>query len=262
MPKSLAQPEQPQEPTILLVDSDVAGRVRAMTLLSDSGYQVFGVDHPEQALGVLSIQPCIAAMVVEATAPGPLSVRDLESRALTLHPDVELFIVDKPYCDDELINRVRHGFRNREQRLWLRSCTQASPSLSAEADLTKGANPISLRILLVEDSPETLLATADLLEVLGHRVTPVFSAEDALQALACDTFDVLCSDLNLPGMSGDTLARLTRRNYPGVGIVFASGYVDTIARPGGLDAVVLLKPYDVSALERALESAVLARSQA
>ena len=183
-------------------------------------------------------------------------IRPAEVNWMTAGSGINLLV--KPYGQDELAARIRHLIRNRQQRAMLRDVTLAS----AEVQDAAGGDLLSrfgaLRILLVEDSPETLHATTDLLEMLGHQVTPVASAEDALQALARDTFDVMCSDIELPGMSGQELARRVRRDYPQVGIIFASGYGARVGVPQ-VDAVILPKPYHVSDLENALEMVMLAR---
>src|SRR5690606_22023149 len=150
---------------------------------------------------------------------------------------------------------------NREQRVMLRDATGMRPDASGQAARDSALSRFgALRILLVEDAPETLHATTELLEMLGHSVTSATNAEDALDALAEKEFDVMCSDIELPGMSGQELARQVRRDYPQVGIVFASGRMPGAQTDAAqLDAVVLLKPYRVSDLENALETAMLAR---
>src|SRR5690606_20357312 len=112
------------------------------------------------------------------------------------------------YMPEELVARVRHLTRNRAQRAMLRDATSMRPDVSGEKTPDSLLPRFgALRILLVEDVPETLHATAELLEMLGHSVTAAADAEDALLALSEQEFDVMCSDIELPGMSGQELAR-------------------------------------------------------
>lgn len=265
--------------TVLVVEDDDAVRQAAADMLSGLGYVVLQAPDAMAAWDILSQGVQVDVIFADVVTPGPLRTVELAQRALELNDDIDVLytsgypesalqdvvtagsginLLVKPYGQEELAARIRHLIRNRQQRAMLRDVTLASAALQ-DAD---GGDLLSrfgaLRILLVEDSPETLHATTDLLEMLGHQVTPVASAEDALQALAQDTFDVMCSDIELPGMSGQELARRVRRDYPQVGIIFASGHGARVGVPQ-VDAVILPKPYHVSDLENALETVMLAR---
>jgi signal transduction histidine kinase/DNA-binding response OmpR family regulator len=118
------------------------------------------------------------------------------------------------------------------------------------------------RILLVEDDANTRASTAELLSVLGHDVVVAVDGETALDMLdQHEAFDILMTDLTLPGMSGLDLIEETRRRGWRMGVIVASGYRDTVL-PGGdsRDAVMLPKPYDFPSLEAALRAAALART--
>ncbi|MDR6539746.1 response regulator [Variovorax soli] len=64
--------------------------------------------------------------------------------------------------------------------------------------------PQTLRILMVEDLPATLMMTVELLGELGHWAAGVTSAELALLRYPEGAFDVLMVDVGLPGLSGVT----------------------------------------------------------
>lgn len=122
--------------------------------------------------------------------------------------------------------------------------------------LTPAAEPIpaarSLRILLVEDHPDARYLASETLRALGHQVCCAASAETALPQLANQAFDVLLTDVGLPGMSGVELARLALRTAPRLRLLFASGYGDHLTGKLDLPAVALRKPYDVEQLQQAL----------
>ncbi len=191
-----------------------------------------------------------------------------------------------PCAATELSRRLRHILNNQAQRRMLRTVTksdaiapvspvsrQGTPANSdcsakgvSRAALGQSTGPVSgnaapsLRVLLVEDNADTRWATSELLAALGHRVICAASAEEAIQALAAQDFDVMCSDVGLPGMSGAELAEAVSRDYPELGIVVASGYgYHTRIDKERLRLEVLPKPYTMAALQAALLNAVVRR---
>jgi len=70
------------------------------------------------------------------------------------------------------------------------------------------------RILLVDDDPDILETIRFFLEKEGHAVTAVGDAERALEALALEPYDLLLTDLMLPGISGSALIHETLARHP------------------------------------------------
>ena len=98
------------------------------------------------------------------------------------------------------------------------------------------------------------MSTTDMLERLGCFVAGVGSGEQALELLARGgSFDLLLTDLGLPGMSGEELAAEVRRKFPKLAVVIASGY----GRPGvqGDGRQFISKPYSAIDLQQALDHA-------
>jgi PAS domain S-box-containing protein len=75
----------------------------------------------------------------------------------------------------------------------------------------------SLRILVVDDDPDTLEVVREVLERAGALVTTVSSAPEAIEALAAAPPDVLLSDIGMPGEDGFSLIRRVRRLAPSSG---------------------------------------------
>ncbi|MEO6746010.1 MAG: response regulator, partial [Caldimonas sp.] len=72
-----------------------------------------------------------------------------------------------------------------------------------------------LRILVVEDNPDLRETLSLLLEAEGRHIEAVANAEDALRAFTAQAFDVVFTDVKLPGMSGlDLAARLRATDLP------------------------------------------------
>lgn len=124
---------------------------------------------------------------------------------------------------------------------------------------TAARSPTSvLHILLLEDDALIRLSTAGMLASLGHSVTEAANGKEALERLEQGTFDVLMTDLALPDTSGEDVARRAVKQHPELRVIFATGY-DTppdATRKDGLQSTVMLKkPYDVSEIAAALQSA-------
>lgn len=86
----------------------------------------------------------------------------------------------------------------------------------------------SLSILVVDDDNLVLTNTVAMLEDLGHRVTAVSSAADALAAIheECISFDLVLADHMMPHMSGLRLIEEIRKVAPNMSAVLATGYTE------------------------------------
>ncbi len=110
------------------------------------------------------------------------------------------------------------------------------------------------RILAVDDVPAMGRTVARVLSLEGHTVTVATSAEEALQRLRQEPFDLVISDVGRgAGMNGWELAEHVCRHYPGVWFALATGWGAQIdpeeARARGVRAV-LAKPYRAAELQR------------
>ncbi|MBI5524756.1 MAG: response regulator [Deltaproteobacteria bacterium] len=116
-------------------------------------------------------------------------------------------------------------------------------------------------ILLVEDEEPVRRALARILRGAGYRVEEAGSGEEALEKFGGDggLFDLVLTDVIMPGMGGTALARRLREVAPDKKIVFCSGYTDDMVRSQGdmeEGAVILQKPVGVKALLKAVEEAL------
>jgi CheY-like chemotaxis protein len=115
------------------------------------------------------------------------------------------------------------------------------------------------RILLVDDDPLVLAATADMLRELGHETIETTSAKKAVEILrAGERPDLAIFDYAMPEMSGSVLADLVRNIYPGLPLLLATGYSDRENTAGNLPR--LDKPYTLAELARQID--LLAPSKA
>ena len=113
-----------------------------------------------------------------------------------------------------------------------------------------------MAVLLVEDDVLIRMDAADMLQGLGHDVVEAEYGPDAVTALRERRFDVLVTDVGLPGMSGTELAERARQLHPGIGLVFATGDTELECREGRPQAAILCKPYDAASLAESMRRAL------
>jgi signal transduction histidine kinase/CheY-like chemotaxis protein len=252
--------------TILVVEDDPDVRATVADMLRDLGYRVLKASDGQSALAVIESGVAIDILFTDVIMPGPVRSPDLARRAREILPDLTVLftsgytenaivhggrldpgvhLLSKPYRREDLARKIGHLLQNHRQRT---AQPVAVPVLTAAA----------LRVLLVEDDFLIQLSTEDMLRELGHEVTAVADAEDALNELGRQRFDILFTDIALPGLSGIELARRATDLMPGIGVIIASGYGASGygngagAVPG---AVILPKPYDQTGVEQALRKA-------
>ncbi|HTU11106.1 MAG TPA: ATP-binding protein [Allosphingosinicella sp.] len=112
------------------------------------------------------------------------------------------------------------------------------------------------RILLVEDNEEVGQFAEQLLEELGHDVVRVLSGEEALDRALADKFDLVFTDVVMPGMSGLELAARLAEQRPGLPVILTTGYSDEIATSGAGGLPVIPKPYTPEVLSEAIAIAL------
>lgn len=115
------------------------------------------------------------------------------------------------------------------------------------------------RILVVDDDTAVRAPLVELLRELGHHVTEASGGEQALGLLSQVQPEILLSDYAMPGMNGVALANLARAARPALQVVFMSGYAaaDEIVDAIGNRGLLLRKPFDMDAVQRAIDQALL-----
>ncbi len=93
------------------------------------------------------------------------------------------------------------------------------------------------RILIVDDDPIIRETTASLLGGAGYEANGAEDGFDALLQLERMAYDVILSDLNMPGMSGFEFLSVVRRRFPDVPVIAISGAYESGDKiPGGVIA--------------------------
>ena len=117
----------------------------------------------------------------------------------------------------------------------------------------------ALRILLVDDHPDSLGCFCQLLESKGHRVRCAGTAAGAIELGSQEEFDLLIADLGLPDVSGLELCRELKQRRPNLEAIAISGYGlphDFLTCKEAGFREHLLKPVSVRELDSAISGVV------
>ncbi|MCK6450710.1 MAG: response regulator [Alphaproteobacteria bacterium] len=104
------------------------------------------------------------------------------------------------------------------------------------------------KILLAEDDPAVREFVRRALAHSGHDVTAVDDGLAAIEVLSTDQFDMLITDIVMPGMDGIALALKASKDRPSMPILMMTGYAAERQRAHNLEALihkVIAKPFSL-----------------
>ena len=133
--------------------------------------------------------------------------------------------------------------------------TGSAPPLRTNGD--------GMSVLVVEDNERVGEFAVQALRELGYRTVLASDAAAALARLASerDRFDIVFSDVVMPGMDGLEMGREIRRLYPNLPVILTSGYSHVLARNGQHGFELLHKPYSIEQLSAILQKAIVWQSR-
>ena len=266
VPDSEARTQRPSAGSerVLVVEDNEDVRRAVVDMLKGWGYRPVAVESPDAAVQLLETDAAFDLLFTDVVMPGAMSAIDLARLARQRHPGIgilltsgytrdliprhdggDLPMIIKPYRSEELAARVRAVLAARRR---------PAPAPAASAGETPAARRPDhpRRVLFVEDEVVLRMSTVEMLERLGCAVDAVGSGELALEQLAKgNSFELLLTDLGLPGMSGEELAAEVQRRFPHLPVIIASGYGKSESQPGGVRFIG--KPYSSIDLQQALD---------
>lgn len=139
--------------------------------------------------------------------------------------------------------------------------TPAAPPAPPPVPAMAGA----ARILVVDDDPGLSSMLRQMLVLAGHEVMVAASGAAALPLIEQYTFDLVCTDLGMPGMNGWDVARAVRQRAPGTPVVLVTGWgtdLDPTELAGHTVDFVLPKPFRVAQVHQLLAQALAERKGA
>jgi signal transduction histidine kinase/DNA-binding response OmpR family regulator len=122
------------------------------------------------------------------------------------------------------------------------------------------------KILVVDDEDQVVQIFQDLLTQQGYEVVSCGNGDDAIQLVTSQKFDLVLTDINLPGTDGLEVVRAAKAADKDTCVILITGYASTTTaidalRQGAYDYIT--KPFDLwetaKAIERGIESRILAR---
>jgi CheY-like chemotaxis protein len=120
----------------------------------------------------------------------------------------------------------------------------------------------SIRVLVIDDEAVILDLVAAMCQSMGYEVETALSGEEGLKHASAKEFDVVLTDLAMPGMSGLAVAREIRKTNPKVPIILVTGWGRTLQPSQIADAGitdVLYKPFRIEQLTEAVKAVALTR---
>ena len=238
--------------TILVVEDDQAVQATAVALLAGLGYRVLKADNAGAALQLMEAGAAVDLLFTDVVMPGELRSPELARRARILLPGLQVLFTSG-YTQDAIMHdgRLDPGVHllskpyGREQLARkVRSLLAPAPVVVADT----GPRGAVLQVAFVEDNDDFRMLGGELIAIAGREATCFANAEEALGQLDEARFDVLITDIGLPGMSGLELAAEVHRRWPAIRIVLASGYGDRYAGNATFPCQVLTKPFTLAEL--------------
>ncbi|MFZ5479186.1 MAG: ATP-binding protein [Myxococcota bacterium] len=138
------------------------------------------------------------------------------------------------------------------------------PRVDAPVDVPAGDAPV-LRtgggetVLVVEDEAQVRVLVETILQALGYRVLTAGTPEAALEIARAQPFDLLVTDVVLPGMNGRRLAEAIAKMRPNVPALYMSGYTENVVVHHGVvdpGVAFLQKPVTPAMLARGVRAAL------
>ncbi len=120
-------------------------------------------------------------------------------------------------------------------------------------------NPSAGRVLVVDDHSQARESMADILRQVGHQVECLASAIEALKLLEHESYDVIITDLQMPGMTGLEFIHQLERRPHGAQVLMVTAHASVASavdamRHGAFDYIE--KPFDVDQLEQLVARAM------
>ncbi|HEX4303606.1 MAG TPA: ATP-binding protein [Rhizomicrobium sp.] len=206
-----------------------------------------GTDSEPNPPGMLDPDVPALVLLTPAGRSQLLAMRELGFGGYLVKPVRRATLIERILCKPEPLHA---RYAEAPQR--------ATPTPSFADDPQVAASfKSSLKILLAEDNPINALLTRELLRRRGHKVVEVTSGDAAVRAMETDTFDIVLTDIHMPGMDGIEATRAIRASETASGrqrtpiVALTADALETgkrACKDAGMDGF-LTKPVDPTQLD-------------
>ena len=241
--------------TALLVENDPIVRATVQRHLEALGLEVFAANGPQEALRICERREPLDVVIADVMLPkmqGPTLVRRIRAR----YPGVPvLYMSAHPRSD--LIDK---GVLNHDETLIPKPFDRDDLGLRLEEMLVKDVPKewaSRFTIAVVEDNEVARFALRDFLEDLGYEVLDCAVPSELLRG-STTSIDLLLTDICLPEMDGNLLARRLRVSHPDLPVLFMSSLADA---PDLEASISLSKPIELDQLAATIEDVLKRRQQ-
>ncbi len=255
---------------------------RCVALLGELGYRVLKAPDAQSALAVIESGVPIDLLFTDVVMPGPLKSPELARKAKERLPDLSVLftsgytenaivhggrldegvnLLSKPYTREALARKIRQVLAQDGKPPAQASKPPAqdgkplaTPAPAAEAVMAEQTQRGPLTVLVCEDDAIIRMDTADMIRDFGHTVLEAENGLSALDMAGAQPIDILLTDIGLPDIPGDELARRLRAVSPTIAIIFATGRDEVPGFENAPRTVLLRKPYRQHSLEKVLST--------
>ncbi len=253
VPDLTVQPD-PSIPALVLLTPNARGALEEMRGLGFAGYLVKPVRQSSLVTRlILSRRDDAPAAYQPYEAPAPVEVAPVAAVPVEIHDELPP-LVNRPVTQEKI------------EAPDFDPPAIPAPFLEDHPPEARSVGPAhvhapsaeeGLRILLAEDNPINMMLIRELLRRRGHTVTEVTTGTDAVQAMLNGGFDLLLTDIHMPGMDGIEAARAIRLGEQRSGrprtpiVALTADALDggkRVCQEAGMDGF-LTKPVDPAELE-------------
>ena len=135
-----------------------------------------------------------------------------------------------------------------------------------QVEMLPDISPREASILVVDDEASIRALLRDILRARGHKVLVAEDGLAGLKAIESRRFDMVITDLSMPGVDGWTIANEAHRRWPGTKLVIVTGYggFAEMEVPGGdtslIDALIS-KPFNIAQIDATISKVLLTVKQ-
>jgi two-component system, cell cycle sensor histidine kinase and response regulator CckA len=125
-----------------------------------------------------------------------------------------------------------------------------------------GETPSQCRVLVVDDEDSVRRYVVHVLNAAGYQTSAASNAVEAIESFKNGSYDALVTDVMMPGMTGDELARHLRQSERGLKVLYLTGYSDRLFKEKvalWADEAFLEKPFTSKGLREALSLLMFGR---